>query len=75
MTFPIKIIDINGNEREVKNITKVEHARYSSLDGEDYKEVDNVPYVEVIIIGKSGREWVEWYSLEEFKKRNLKVKF
>jgi hypothetical protein len=75
MTFPIKIIDINSNEREVKNITKVEHARYSSLDGEDYEEVDNVPYVEVTIIGKSGREWVEWYPLEEFKKRNPKVKF
>ena len=73
MTFPIKIIDINGNEREVKNITKVEHARYSSLDGEDYKEVDNVPYVEVIIVGKSGREWIEWYSLEDFKKKNPEV--
>lgn len=74
MRFPIKIIDINGNKREVKSITKVEHARYSSLDGEDYDEVDSVPYVEVIIIGKSGREWVEWYSLEEFKKKNPKVK-
>jgi hypothetical protein len=74
MTFPVKIIDINGNEREVKNITKVEHARYSSLDGEDYNEVDNVPYVEVIIVGKFGREWVEWYPLEEFKKKNPKVK-
>lgn len=75
MKFPIKIIDINGNKREVKSITKVEHVRYSSLDGEDYDEADNVPYIEVIIIGKSGREWVEWYPLEEFKKKNPKVKF
>ena len=74
MKFPIIIIDINDNERKVKSITKVEHDRYSSLDGADYEKVDNVPYVEVVVVGKSGREWPEWYVLEEFKKKNPRIK-
>ena len=74
MKFPIKIIDINDNEREIKSLTKIEHIRYSLLDDEDYEEVGNVPYVEVVVVGKSGREWVEWYSLEEFEKKNPEIK-
>lgn len=31
-------------------------------------------YVEVVILGKTGRTWKEWYPLEKFKEMNPNVK-
>jgi len=81
----MKIIDINGTERIIKDNPKiVTHIRknesgkvfHENIDGElvtkkEMSEIDvEEKYVEVEIIGKSGREWKEWYNLEEFEKLN-----
>ena len=80
----MKIIDINGKERNIKDDFKivtdirsneVGKVFHENVDGElvkktDMKVVDvEEKFVEVIIIGKN-RQWVEWYPLEEFEKLN-----
>lgn len=78
------IKDINGNSRQVKKIKKVFYDRNDvcvefkneNIDGELVKVGKQAltetteTYVEVIIVGKTGREWKEWYPLEEFEKLN-----
>jgi len=84
----MKVIDINGKEREIKDDFKiVEHNRTNdsvaimqeNIDGELVKtgehQITEVieKFVEVTVIGKS-REWTEWYQLEIFEKNNPNIK-
>ena len=67
----MKILDINGMVREIKSITTIDHERTSAIVGDDNEEViDIVKYVQVTVVGKTGREWIDWYPLDEFKKMN-----
>ena len=62
----MKIIDLNGKERNIDSIKKIKHEVYDAINDE-YIEVD---YVEVEIIGKYRDNWKEWYPLDEFKDMN-----
>jgi len=61
----MKITDINGKEREVEYCKEIAH-EVVDKDGNPVNE----QYIEVVIIGHSGRRWKEWYSLKEFLKFN-----
>lgn len=61
----MKVIDINGKEREVKYMKKMNHSFLDAVSGEQVTEV----FVEVMIIGHNN-EWVEWWPLDEFKRFN-----
>lgn len=84
----MKIIDINGTERTIKdNLKIVTHVRknesgkvfHENIDGElvTKKEMSETEveekYVEVEVVGKRGREWKEWYRLEDFEKLNPSI--
>lgn len=81
----MKIIDINGTERNIKDVPViVTHVRtnlavankFENIDGElvtieEPLEVDvEEKYAQVMIIGKNLREWQEWYPLPLFKELN-----
>lgn len=66
----MKIIDINGKEREVLSIKRVAYEIRSALNGEP---IGNREYVEVVIQGKTGRTWKEWYPIEDFKEKNPNI--
>ena len=84
----MKIIDINGKERTVKNNLKIiidkrsndcGQVFHENIDGElvAKKEMSIVDveekFVEATIIGRS-REWVEWYPLKQFEEMNPEIK-
>jgi len=60
----LRIIDINGKEREVESVKKL---MYGHPDKDGVPRED--PYVEVMIIGRT-RRWKEWWPYSEFKKYN-----
>jgi len=62
----IKIIDVNGKERNILSYKRILHASQNGITGEAIDE----EYVEVMIKGKSGREWKEWYPLSDFVEKN-----
>lgn len=66
----MKIIDINGKERNVKSLKIVNH----NIQDERSGELKVLKYVEAVLKGRSGNEWVEWYPLKEFNKLNPKRK-
>ncbi len=83
----MKIIDINGKQRTVKNNIKVitdtrknvvGQVCHENVNGElvttkEMSEVEvNEKFVEVTIIGRN-REWVEWYPLEKFEGLNSDI--
>jgi hypothetical protein len=63
----MRVIDINGKEREVKSLTRIMHDT-PTLDGGIVKE----PYVEVVIEGKQST-WTEWWGLKEFEELNPEI--
>ena len=80
----MKIIDVNGVERTIKESPNiVTHVRtsvatantFENVDGElvtigkDHKTEVEDKFVQVEIIGKM-REWTEWYPLRFFEKMN-----
>ncbi len=84
----MKIIDLNDKEREAKSLKIITHIRTSdcakmfheNVEGE-LKESGTMhettveeKYVEANIIGKSKREWIEWYQLALFEEKNPNIK-
>lgn len=61
----IDIIDGNGAERVALSLKRI----YHPIRLEDGNIMD-VAYVEAVILGKTGREWKEWYPLREFEDAN-----
>lgn len=66
----MKIIDINNKEREALSIKRVTHQIPDAVKG---GIATTKEYVEVIIIGKTGRKWTEWYPFEKFAVMNPKL--
>lgn len=65
----MKIVDINGKEREAISIQKISH-QVVDKDGNPVAE----EYVEVVIKGQFRKgTWREWYPLEKFKEMNPEV--
>jgi len=59
----MKIIDINNKKREVQSIKKIAVPIPNAVTGDVFTTKE---YVEVVIVGKSGRVWREWYPYERF---------
>jgi len=51
-----KIIDINGKKKTIVYARKI------------FEESEE--FVEVLVKGKSGRKWIEWYPLSDFEDKN-----
>jgi len=82
----MKIIDVNGKEREAKDLEIVTHNRSNSvtvvkkenIDGElvdvsEDKIVDvEEKYMKVTIVGNKSN-WTEWYPLKKFEELNPEV--
>jgi len=66
----MKIIDINGKEREVLSVKRMTQQITDAVNG---GVATTKEYVEVVIKGKTGRVWKEWYPIEDFKRYNPKV--
>ena len=66
----MKIIDINGKLRTILSIKKVVSPIRNAITGDTFS---NREYVEVVIVGKSGRVWKEFYPLEDFERLNPNV--
>lgn len=66
----VKIVDINGKERVVKRLKAVKHRIRDQINERDIIE----EYVEATIVGRHGREWIEYYPMDEFRKKNPEVK-
>jgi len=61
----MRVIDINDKEREVESIKKYMFG-FADKDGVPREE----PYVEVVIVGRSGRRWKEWWPYAVYKEKN-----
>ena len=59
----MKVIDINGEEREVLSIKRMVQQIPDAVNG---GIATTKEYIEVVIIGKTGRTWTEWYPFEQF---------
>ena len=59
----MKIIDINGKERNVQSIKRITQQISDAVKG---GIATTREYIEVVIVGKSGRVWKEWYPFERF---------
>ena len=58
----IEIIDTNGKKRNALSLKKIIHQVVNQISG----SVENVDYIEAVIVGKTGREWKEWYQPDKF---------
>ena len=67
----MKIVDINGKERRIVSIKRMTQQIPDTVNGGIAATKE---YVEVEILGKTGRIWKEWYPLEKFKEMNPDVK-
>jgi len=63
----MKIIDINGKEREALSIKRMTQQIPDAVNG---GIATTKEYVEVVIIGQTGRTWTEWYPFEDFVVKN-----
>lgn len=63
----MKIIDINGKERNVKSVKRMTHQIPDAVNG---GIATTQVFVEVVIIGRTGREWTEWYPFGKFAVMN-----
>ena len=61
----MKVIDINGKEREVKYTKKIHHNVVDATSAVTVEEV----FVEVLILGHNNT-WLEWWPFDEFKRFN-----
>ena len=58
----MKVIDINGKEREIASIKRITQQIPDAINGGIAVTKE---YIEVVIIGKT-RKWIEWYPFEQF---------
>ena len=65
----MKIIDINGKEREIASIKRITQQIPDAINGGIAATKE---YIEVVIIGKT-RTWKEFYPLEDFERLNPNV--
>jgi len=65
----MKIIDINGKEREIASIKRITQQIPDAINGGIAATKE---YIEVVIIGKT-RTWIEFYPLEDFERLNPNV--
>jgi len=78
----MKIIDINGKERNIQDDIKIISHKVNStcieVKNKSVGKKKNVvtekieKFVEVVILGKRSN-WIEWYPLKEFEKLNLGI--
>ena len=66
----MEIVDINGKKRNALSAKKVVYQIPDAVNG---GIAVTKLYVEVIIVGQTGRTWKEWYDLQVFKEYNPKV--
>ena len=66
----MKIVDINGKEREINSLKKIIHKVPDKIT----HELVDTDFIEVEIQGKH-RKWTEWYPLPDFKKYNPGYKY
>ena len=59
----MKIVDINGKEREALSVKQITQQIPDAVNG---GIATTKEYIEVVIIGKTGRIWTEWYPFEKF---------
>lgn len=64
----MKLINLNGKEKEVESYKVILHDAVDAQSGEGISE----EFVEVVIVGKQST-WTEWWSLAEFKDNNPEV--
>jgi hypothetical protein len=62
----MKIIDINGRPKNAMELKIIQHNVTEAVTGDSI----SVPYVEAKIHGRSGRQWTEWYPVDEFEALN-----
>jgi len=62
----MKIIDINGNERDIISIKKIKHQVPDAVSG----DLISLDYIEVKIKGNHRPDWIEWYPLKDFEDKN-----
>jgi hypothetical protein len=67
----MKIIDINGKTREAISVKVISWQIPDSVHG---GIATTRKYAEVVIQGRTGRVWKEWYPLEDFIKNNPGVR-
>lgn len=67
----MEVIDVNGTKRNAISVTKVVFGIPNALNGEIIRTEE---YAEVMIVGKTGRKWLEWYPLEAFIIANPEIK-
>ena len=59
------VVDLNGKERKVKSIKKIDHKTLDAITQETVSEI----FVEVEIVGNNNT-WVEWWPFDDFKQMN-----
>ncbi len=64
----MRLIDLNGKEREVESATLILHDTVDAVNGGTVSE----EFVEIVIVGKQST-WTEWWSLAEFQDNNPDV--
>ena len=64
----MRLIDLNGKERNVESAKIILHDATDSINGGGISE----EFVEVEIVGKQST-WTEWWSLAEFQDNNPDV--
>ena len=62
----MKIIDPEGKEREILSMKRINHQVVDAIHKGEFIQTE---LVEVKIKGKT-RTWVNWYSLEDFVRKN-----
>lgn len=82
------IKDLNSNNKNVSSLKQVDFDRkndcvvYRDIErdgelvkvGEQQVVETTEKYIEANVIGRTGREWTEWYPMETFIKLNPEVK-
>ena len=61
----MKVVDLNGKEREVASVEVILHDVSDAVNGGTV----SAEYVEVEVVGKQST-WTEWWALEEFEENN-----
>ena len=66
----MRVVDVNGKERNAISVKKITTQIPDSVNGGIAATKE---YVEVVIQGKTGRVWKEWYPIEDFRRKNPTV--
>ena len=60
------IVNIDGRQREVKNLKASHYMKADLVNGGDAEDVE---YAEYTVIGRNS-EWVDWRPINEFRVAN-----